>query len=32
MALCMVHDSFCTTQGWFPILEYMVQELFLSYY
>lgn len=31
MPLWTIHDSFCTTQGWFPVLESMVQELFLSY-
>ncbi|KPH14982.1 hypothetical protein [Chryseobacterium sp. ERMR1:04] len=31
MPLWTIHDSFCTTQSWFPILESMVQELFLSY-
>lgn len=29
--LWTIHDSFCTTQSWFPVLESMVQELFLSY-
>lgn len=31
MPLWTIHDSFCTTQSWFPILESMVRELFLSY-
>lgn len=31
MPLWTIHDSFCTTQSWFPVLESMVQELFLSY-
>lgn len=31
MPLWTIHDSFCTTESWFPILESMVQELFLSY-
>lgn len=31
MPLWTIHDSFCTTQSWFPILESMVQELFLIY-
>jgi len=31
MPLWTIHDSFCTTQSWFPILESMAQELFLSY-
>lgn len=31
MPLWTIHDSFCTTQGWFPILESMVLEMCLSY-
>jgi hypothetical protein len=31
MPLWTIHDSFCTTQSWFPVLESVVQELFLSY-
>jgi len=31
MPLWTIHDSFCTSKSWFPILEPMVQELFLSY-
>ena len=31
MPLWTIHDSFCTTESWFPVLESMVQELFLSY-
>ena len=31
MPLWTIHDSFCTTQSWFPILESMVQELFIDY-
>lgn len=31
MPLWTIHDSFCTTQSWFPVLESMVKELFLSY-
>lgn len=31
MPLWTIHDSFCTTQSWFPVLESLVQELFLSY-
>ncbi|MDR6369404.1 hypothetical protein J2795_000359 [Chryseobacterium bernardetii] len=31
MPLWTIHDSFCTTQSWFPVLQYTVQELFLSY-
>lgn len=31
MPLWTIHDSFCTTQSWFPVLESMVHELFLSY-
>ncbi|MDN3691182.1 hypothetical protein QWZ06_02335 [Chryseobacterium tructae] len=30
MPLWTIHDSFCTTQSWFPVLECMVQELFSS--
>ena len=31
MPIWTIHDSFCTTQSWFPVLESLVQELFLSY-
>lgn len=31
MPLWTIHDSFCTTQSWFPIMETAVKELFLSY-
>ncbi|WP_076595908.1 hypothetical protein [Chryseobacterium sp. RU33C] len=31
MPLWTIHDSFCTTQSWFPVLESLVQKLFLSY-
>ncbi|MEC3876695.1 hypothetical protein [Chryseobacterium salviniae] len=31
MPLWTIHDSFCTTQSWFPVLESMVHELFLSH-
>ncbi|ALR29117.1 hypothetical protein ATE47_00500 [Chryseobacterium sp. IHB B 17019] len=31
MPLWTIHDSFCTAQSWFSVLESMVQEIFLSY-
>lgn len=31
MPIWTIHDSFCTVQSWFPIMETAVKELFLSY-
>jgi len=31
MPIWTIHDSFCTTQSWFPIMEIVIKKLFLSY-